>query len=833
MKAECVKAIQMAAQKIGKTMTVADMRGIETRIYEARKQLAIKDTETYIGWTREKQIEEAGKLVVQEALHNAIKKRQRAELAVIREAERNTSITHAMASYGIDRMKALARFTMAVADGKGGVISLESHMKGVAASYQRKLTELRKLRTDGWFSSLVTNKQHMLDYIKETFGIDSGNAQAKKAWQQTSKVLDEMIDHFNSKGGDIAKNINWHNPQRHDALRVLKAGERAFVDEHMNLVDRTKYVNPDGSLMDDAQMRKFLKEAFLTISTDGANKPVIPGGNAGTVANRMKAHRQMHYKSPEAYITAMEKFGAGNPFDMLDSHIDGMARNIALAEKFGPNAIFEFNKEYRRAVEETGGTTDSSLKSTFERMSGQRHTENVAMAAKFQAVRDAMVATKLGSMLFAQLVDTATMKMTARAMGIQMREVMAWAYRLATDKELGDLLRIHGFGLETALNESARWADNTSGMGFWGKAAHTVTVIQGAHAWTKWTRQAFAAAMEAKMGELTAKYDSIAKLPELDRKILESKGVTEADWQVWRLAKPTEYKGLKILGSDAIDAIPAAKIAEIVPGKDADDFRRETAIKMVSMNLEETHMAVLQPSERQSFDIKRGNVASELGGLLLQFKPFPWAFLRQHMLERAEFVAGRDNPWVYRVKLFAAATVMGGVVVMMNDIASGKDPQDIIGDPEDPDYQKKMGKFVMKAMLKGGGIGILDELFKGVMEAGENPWRAAGSFLGPAGSYAAGKVLPTAFHGAMALATQDEEEIQKFSKYAYDSAVGITPGQNLWFLKGLLHNVLLHEMHEMANPGYAQRNKERLNRESGQEYWLGMGEETRLPKVGD
>ncbi len=824
MRAECIDAVNKAAQAIGKKLTVADLKNIEGKIVDARRQLAKQDIDAYRSMTNEQQIEKAGELVAKQALHEAIKKRQRADLTIIKKAERETVMGRMIAD-GIDHLEALRRFTFSVADGKGKVVSFESYSNGLSRYYLGKLTDFNEYVKESSFLGVMTDKKMRDDFESESFGISSGNPKAKKAWDNLNAVRKEMLEHNNRLGGDIVPLANYRNPQNTSQFLILRRGGKDgknYIDDHMQWVDRSEYVKPDGTMMDDAELRTFLHEAFITQATDGANKPA-GAGIGGSVANRGKAHRQIHYKSPEAYRAAMEKYGTGNSFDQAIQSIESMANDIALMEKFGPNAVHEFNDAYSNAARNSGGRTDELMNSAFKRMSGQISTAHPMVAHYVGELKSAMVAARLGSMLFSQISDLSTMTAAARTMNIPQTELASWIANVASDGNLRDTLRIHGLGVESALNSIVRFAEGATNTGMFGKFATAVPTIQGAHLWTKSLRQAFGAMMEAKVGDMAAKYDSMAKLPETDRKIFEAIGINDTDWAIYRLAKPFEYKGNKLMNSEAIENIPVVdirKMAGLRSNAEAEIVRQDAAIKFVSLVAEQSEQAILQPGALSqsvmSGDSRRGTVAGELTSLMLQFKSFPMAFMRQALMERANFKAAGYNPWVFRAKMMASTTVLGGMAVLLNELASGKDMRDF-------EKEGAMLKLAREGFLKGGGLGFGNEVLEAFYGSVEDPYRSKTKILGPGISYLVGDVIPAvAYGGAYVASGLENEKYQKeFSKSLYKSTIGAAPGQNLWFLKGFLHNVILDDLQEMANPGYKQRAKERIAKQ-GQEYWLGM-----------
>ena len=57
-----------------------------------------------------------------------------------------------------------------------------------------------------------------------------------------------------------------------------------WVDDAYNTQDRSNYVNPDGSIMNDVEYRQALEAIFETKATDGANK-IEPGYIYGSRRN--------------------------------------------------------------------------------------------------------------------------------------------------------------------------------------------------------------------------------------------------------------------------------------------------------------------------------------------------------------------------------------------------------------------------------------------------------------------------------------------------------------------------------------------------------------------
>lgn len=166
----------------------------------------------------------------------------------------------------------------------------------------------------------------------------TGNAEAKAGAEAWLKVTEDMRARFNAAGGDVGKLDYGYLPQAHDQLRVLKAKPDAWANEVLLLVDRSRYVDEAGARLGDAEVLSILKASWETIASDGSNK-TAPGAYTGTGAraNRGSEHRQIHFKDGEAYLAYQQKYGTGSMYDAMIGHIGGLAKDIGLVERYGPN----------------------------------------------------------------------------------------------------------------------------------------------------------------------------------------------------------------------------------------------------------------------------------------------------------------------------------------------------------------------------------------------------------------------------------------------------------------------------------------------------------------
>ena len=86
-------------------------------------------------------------------------------------------------------------------------------------------------------------------------------------------------------------------------MKVRAATPDAWAGFVLNRLDRKRYLNEDGTQMNDAAVIDFLLAAHETLKTDGLNK-MTPGaaGGASRAAKHDDAHRQIHFKDGDAYL---------------------------------------------------------------------------------------------------------------------------------------------------------------------------------------------------------------------------------------------------------------------------------------------------------------------------------------------------------------------------------------------------------------------------------------------------------------------------------------------------------------------------------------------------
>jgi hypothetical protein len=844
MRDRCVAAVQRAA---GREMSQKEIQGIEDRISKHMRLLARRDPAGWQKLPEGERMNRAAAAAVDEITREAERQKVRLQLQIAAKdrLERETG------NWGGGRMDALKRKIATVTDGKGSFRSIETLAHSIRTDALRRLQEVFDA-LDPRMLGLFENEEGVTAFTRalygRTAGVDPKIVQAAKAWLD---VAGGMREAFNAAGGKIGKLQDWAMPQHHSQMRVSAAGEAKWIEDTLPKLDRTRYVNEDGTLYDDGQMRRFLQGAWRSIATNGLDD-IEPGQQGSAmVANRRAAHREIHFAGPDEFLAYQKQYGDRPLLQIMVNHIDGLARDTAAVEEFGPNPAVMYQYLRDQGLKEAAiadpahvGRYEAQavkLDSLWRFVSGEdAPVANQWMARGFDAVRNWLVSTRLGSAVISSIADEGTIAITSKINGMSYMKVFAnelRAMNLANGEELRQARRA-GLALETMIGDLNRWGQDNLGSTISSKLAHTTLKVSGMNAITDVRRRAFGVTMMDSIGHLTRNVDSLAKLDEHDNRILLSKGITEQDWQVWRLAQPEKWGGNDtVLTPDAIYAIPDEKLAGLVGdlatageggptlAEAAQKIRREAALRLIGAVAEEVDMAVITPRaiERQftGATMERGTWKGELTRSVFLFKTTPIAVVYRHW-SRALAQESNAGKLGYVAALIASTTLLGAFAMQVKEIIAGRDPRNL-----NPAEEFGVRNWV-QAFLQGGSFGIYgDFLFSGTTRHETSPVAA---FLGPV--IALAEQMFNLTQGNLVQLAQGKDtnagaEAVRFFK-------GNIPMANLWYAKAGLDHAIFNQLQEYVSPGYLNQMRSRMQREFGASFYWNPNDPlpSRAPDLG-
>lgn len=815
MRQECINAVQQAASR---RLTQQEIKNIEDRIYRNMRQLARNDPASWRAMTDAERLRRAGQLAANELTNEAALKKRRVALTIAARQRLDAFIKTYQGKDG--KLEALNRTIAFHADGKSNFLSVESRGK---ATRDYALSQIQEAfeAVDPRFFHLFEDEASVRDLVYEMRGQDTGNVRAKKGAKAWAGVTELLRQRFNDAGGDIGYLENWGIPQHHSMEKVGRVPQDKWVSDVIGKLDRKYYIKDDGQLMSDAELTTFLGEAYNTIATGGLNKLSDTGMRiSGARSNRGNASRQIHFKDADSYLEYQREYGDRSLWEVMVGHLEGISKDIALVETYGPNPdhvfrsiLDEVTAEQVTANPERTGRIKRLANSTenlYNFIAGKTQPiANPHIARWSDNIRNWMVASRLGSALLASFSDLGTMYMSAKVANIPMNRLFMNQLEAMNPANRTELARARraGLAMESLLGSVNRWAMDNMGPSVSRWAATAVMRASGLTAWTDAHKRAYGVTMMGSLGEVVSRAPDLRSLDDSDFRILKSKGITEQDFSVWKLAQQEDWGNgnTTMLTPESIMRIPDAAVMHLgLPER----VRFEAMRRLLATVSEEVDMAVITPGAREQLltggGLQRGTWKGELTRSVFLFKSFPISVVLRHWT-RAMGMPSAGGRAAYIAAFLASTTMLGALSQQLNDLASGRNPREMTG--------KDAGKFWLGALLKGGGLGLYGDFL--LSDHTRYGGGALASMLGPVAGLVDDVVKLAQGIPLNAVEGKPEQtggDLVKLGK-------GLIPGANLWYAKAALDHMIFNQLQEYFSPGYLRKMEQRSKKEFNQTYW--------------
>ncbi|WP_346816445.1 hypothetical protein ABDU67_07230 [Klebsiella pneumoniae] len=815
MRQECINAVQQAASR---RLTQQEIKNIEDRIYRNMRQLARNDPASWRAMTDAERLRRAGQLAANELTNEAALKKRRVALTIAARQRLDAFIKTYQGKDG--KLEALNRTIAFHADGKSNFLSVESRGK---ATRDYALSQIQEAfeAVDPRFFHLFEDEASVRDLVYEMRGQDTGNVRAKKGAKAWAGVTELLRQRFNDAGGDIGYLENWGIPQHHSMEKVGRVPQDKWVSDVIGKLDRKYYIKDDGQLMSDAELKTFLGEAYNTIATGGLNKLSDTGMRiSGARSNRGNASRQIHFKDADSYLEYQREYGDRSLWEVMVGHLEGISKDIALVETYGPNPdhvfrsiLDEVTAEQATANPERTGRIKRLANSTenlYNFIAGKTQPiANPHIARWSDNIRNWMVASRLGSALLASFSDLGTMYMSAKVANIPMNRLFMNQLEAMNPANRTELARARraGLAMESLLGSVNRWAMDNMGPSVSRWAATAVMRASGLTAWTDAHKRAYGVTMMGSLGEVVSRAPDLRSLDDSDFRILKSKGITEQDFSVWKLAQQEDWGNgnTTMLTPESIMRIPDAAVMHLgLPERVRFDAMR----RLLAAVSEEVDMAVITPGAREQLltggGLQRGTWKGELTRSVFLFKSFPISVVLRHWT-RAMGMPSAGGRAAYIAAFLASTTMLGALSQQLNDLASGRNPREMTG--------KDAGKFWLGALLKGGGLGLYGDFL--LSDHTRYGGGALASMLGPVAGLVDDVVKLAQGIPLNAVEGKPEQtggDLVKLGK-------GLIPGANLWYAKAALDHMIFNQLQEYFSPGYLRKMEQRSKKEFNQTYW--------------
>ncbi|HCA3720146.1 TPA: hypothetical protein N3N96_000122 [Klebsiella pneumoniae] len=815
MRQECINAVQQAASR---RLTQQEIQNIEDRIYRNMRQLARNDPASWRAMTDAERLRRAGQLAANELTNEAALKRRRVALTIAARQRLDAFIKTYQGKDG--KLEALNRTIAFHADGKSNFLSVESRGK---ATRDYALSQIQEAfeAVDPRFFHLFEDEASVRDLVYEMRGQDTGNVRAKKGAKAWAGVTELLRQRFNDAGGDIGYLENWGIPQHHSMEKVGRVSQDKWISDVIGKLDRKYYIKDDGQLMSDAELKTFLGEAYNTIATGGLNKLSDTGMRiSGARSNRGNASRQIHFKDADSYLEYQREYGDRSLWEVMVGHLEGISKDIALVETYGPNPdhvfrsiLDEVTAEQATANPERTGRIKRLANSTenlYNFIAGKTQPiANPHIARWSDNIRNWMVASRLGSALLASFSDLGTMYMSAKVANIPMNRLFMNQLEAMNPANRTELARARraGLAMESLLGSVNRWAMDNMGPSVSRWAATAVMRASGLTAWTDAHKRAYGVTMMGSLGEVVSRAPDLRSLDDNDFRILKSKGITEQDFSVWKLAQQEDWGNgnTTMLTPESIMRIPDAAVMHLGP---PERVRFEAMRRLLAAVSEEVDMAVITPGAREQLftggGLQRGTWKGELTRSVFLFKSFPISVVLRHWT-RAMGMPSAGGRAAYIAAFLASTTMLGALSQQLNDMASGRNPREMVG--------KDAGKFWLGALLKGGGLGLYGDFL--LSDHTRYGGGALASMLGPVAGLVDDVVKLAQGIPLNAVEGKPEQtggDLVKLGK-------GLIPGANLWYAKAALDHMIFNQLQEYFSPGYLRKVEQRSKKQFNQTYW--------------
>lgn len=683
--------------------------------------------------------------------------------------------------------------------GKAGYHNVDALQKVLVNKYLAEFAGgLERFRTKTF--GLTQDKDGINKLIHAMYGKVTDDPEVNALAKDLSALLENMRRAFNEAGGSVSKNDAYLLPQSHDLTQVSKVSKEQWVEEVKPMLDRSKMVNDEGKLLDDAQLDEGLRYAYDTIVTGGLNKAQelgVPRGIGSKLSRRGSEKRFLYFKDADSWIAYQNKYGRGDIFTLITDHIQSKASDIALIKIMGtnPKATFEGLKAY--AMREStmrgkklGQASLAYYDSLYKVVSGEINGGHLTtFADTMQAWRNIEVASKLGSAVLASFTDVMTSALTANYNGLKATKVFRRQMQLLKEfagdgEEARNVLARMGFVIDTTLGRAHsmnRFAD-TYGVGASAKTAEVVLRASGLEAWTQAMQKGFTMEFAGMLG------DSFKKsFDELDfKEVLERYGITKQDWDEFRKTELLDFKG--------------AKFANMTADK---------SMKFHRMILQEMEYATPTMDARTravtTGGLQRQTVGGQLVRSIMAIKSFPITVIMNHWM-RGMSEASTSGKIAYLGKFAAATTTMGGFSIQAKELAKGREMREI------------NGEFIKDAFIMGGAGSVFADYI--VADPNKYGQSLVDSIAGVQASTASKIVKLTAGNIREAIKGEETNILGEGAKFVRD----LTP--DVWYTQ-MFTDSLIDAFRKEVDPNFEQSLRKIARdrkKDYGQEIWWQQGE---------
>jgi len=744
-------------------------------------------------------------------------------------------------------------------EGKAGFSNINYRRNAILADLYSQFAEgMSRFRSKKLGFS--QDRQGIKRMVKELFGEESGDTDAKRLAGMLSETFEAARLRFNAAGGNVPRRKDFGLPHSHKAREIAKVDFEEWRDFIVPRLDRRRIFNRFGVPMGQREFDDFLTAIYdqFSLKAKSTSTDIARG-----VPTRREDARRLTFKNSAAWLEYNERFGEPDIYHNVMNHMEKLTGDTATIEILGPNPDSAFRELYRMAGE--AGTPARSMKlirDVYEVNTGRvNQTESDFLASLGTTVRNLLASSQLGTAFISSFSDLWTNRMTLAMNGMPAVKFIKTIFsQMRPGNEADRIFAVKlGLGAEAWVTRalSASRFQEITGNGLSARISDAVFRATLLSPWTDAGRKAFGMEFTSFIAGNVGK--SFNDLPELLRNSFSRHGITEGHWNIIRQASLIERDGAQYLRPQDVLELSRERVRGLAgvfrgaaenieaemklrgqrtgalarrlrtQGTEAErqlgriSEVQDAANKYHELILTEMDFAVPMPDDRiralATQGQKRGSALGELSRSVALYKQFPITILTTHLYRGARQLDGLQKG-KYLAELLVGMTIMGAVSWQARQILKGKDPMDM----SDP-------KFWAFAFTQGGGGGIFgDFIFSDVNRFGKGP---ISTIAGPV----AGLIedIDKLSRGNLFEVLRGQET--RFMAETLRFAKRYLPGGNGWYVRLALERLFWDRLQAAGDPKAHQafrRIQRRARRDRNQSFWWRPGQPTptRPPDLG-
>jgi hypothetical protein len=681
------------------------------------------------------------------------------------------------------------------------------------------------------------DKALLENVIRELHGERTADEAAADLAKAVNGQQNRMRQMFNAHGGNIGLLENYGVAHSHDAVRIARTGFDAWAeaitprlawDKMLDLTTGKPFAALPSQVPPPAVAARFLQDVYDGIVTrgwDDRTPSMAVGGKA--LYNQRADHRVLHFATGSDWLQYNAEFGHTDPFSAMIGGLHGLARDVAQMRVLGPNP--RMGLEYAGQVAQARAadlrdqaltarvnTQMSKAKAMLAVQDGSASVaEHEGIATFFRGVRALLASAQLGSAILSSTTDYMTMRMAAKAVGMNGTNVISRSLQLTASSATRQTAARMGFVadmLADAGGGHSRYYGSLMGNGLPERLSGITMRASGLSFVTDMRKVAFQMEFAGHLADNADRaFDAID--PDLLR-TLQARGITARDWDALR-DPAHRYRPEGAAGPDFIAPHYWLESQTALPRAEAEGLAMR--LQMVMQEQLEYAIPTVSLEGRAAFTAgtRPGTIAGELLRSAASYKNYALSLTLGQVRRFNALPTGMDK-LKYAATMSAGLILMGALAVQLKELAKGNDPRQMAG-------EKGMA-FWLAAAAQGGGLGIFGDFF--FSETSRTGGGLSATLAGPTVGFVGDAIGLVAGNVGDAVAGNDLNLGRDATNFLRRNTPVLS---SLWYARLAYDRMVADTLQEMLDPGAEaawKRSQRARDKAQGNTTWWSHGQLT-------